>query len=101
MSKTFTIEELQTLLAMARVREAEAAKNAPPQERPVKVGSLVKYVDVRGREHAALVLELRKVPGLRVGAKATFAETTVLTLRVFQQAQPNKIVEAGPGRWRR
>lgn len=80
----YTAEELQQLLDMARVREAEAAKSAP---RPVRVGSLVTYLDARGMEHAALVLELRPAGGLK--------------LKVFQQAQPNTVVEAGPGRWRR
>lgn len=101
----YTAEELQQLLDLARVREAETAKSAPAPERPVKVGSLVKYVDSAGHEHAALVLEVKKVPGLRVSARdkkpVTLAETTALVLKVFRMAQPNEVVEVGPGRWRR
>lgn len=80
----YTAEELQQLLDLARVREAEAVKNAP---RPVKVGSLVKYVDSAKKEHAALVLEL--LPAGR------------LKLKVFRMAQPNEVVEVGPERWKR
>lgn len=101
----YTAEELQQLLCMAEKREAEAVKLVPKPERPVKVGSLVKYVDSKGKEHAALVLELKKVPGLRVSAQdkkpVTLAETTSLVLKVFRVAQPNEVVEVGPGRWQR
>lgn len=81
----YTTEELQQLLDMARVREAEAKKS--PVTRPVKVGSLVKYVDGRGMEHTALVLEIKG---------------DVLRLKVFRFRNAQDLeVEVGPGRWRR
>lgn len=83
----YTAEELQELLRMAQAREAEAAKLAPKPERSVKVGSLVNYLDGRGMEHAALVLEMRG---------------DVLRLKVFRFRNAQDLeVEVGPGRWRR
>ena len=82
----YTAEELQQLLDMARVREAEAKAQQQSVPRPVKEGSLVKYVDAKGREHTALVLELK--------------DQGVLRLKVFCIVK-DEVVEAGPGRWRR
>lgn len=84
-NKNYTVEELQQLLRMAQEREAEAKRTEP---KPIKVGSLVDYLDERGMAHVALVLAIKP--------------RDVLKLKVFRQARSDLVLDnVGPKRWRR